>query len=64
MLLQEGQKKLLKRYRHSAVSFSHNSGLTEVVIFGGNSSDNVVTCMAHTTLLRFGECDMLLQHYI
>ena len=56
---------LLERYYHSAVSFSHSPGLTEVVIFGGDNSGSIMyDFMAHTTLLRFGECDMLIQYYI
>ena len=52
---------LQPRYAHCVAAFSLSPGITEVVIFGGNTSypfdtDNAI---ADTRVLKFGECKLV-----
>ena len=49
---------LQPRHGHCVAAFSLSPGITEVVIFGGNTScpDEDDNDIADTRVLRFGEC--------
>ena len=46
---------LQPRHYHCAAAFSLSPGITEVVMFGGDSTGG--DAIADTTVLRFGECN-------
>ena len=50
--------RLKARYGHCAAAYSLSPGITEIVIFGGNTTypPKTVDILAGTTVLRFGEC--------